>query len=110
MGDRDLLPHEIRMHPMPGRHHQAMGRDRAAVQDLSCRIQPRLQDDSESDAAVSNDQDWHEKVDTAKKAWELGRRTMIPTPLRPVPGSRLTERQDQPGCVAGSLSDDSETY
>lgn len=56
------------------------------------------------------DEDWGEKVRTAKAAWELGRRTMIPQPLRQVPGSRLTERQDQPGSTAGSLLDDSEAY
>lgn len=43
-----------------------------------------------------DEQDWDEKAETAKKAWELGRRTMVPKPLRPIPGSRLTLRRAFP--------------
>lgn len=47
-------------------------------------------------AVTGDDGDWDEKAKTAMEAWELGRRTMIPRPLRPIPGSRLAERQAFP--------------
>lgn len=42
---------------------------------------------------VDDKQDWAERRRVADRAWELGRKLVVPKAKRPVPPSRLTVRQ-----------------
>ncbi len=53
---------------------------------------------SESSAALPEppereDKDWEERRRTAVEAWKLGRKTMKPKPVRPVPQPRTAARR-----------------